>query len=71
MVSDRRLLVKNTSLAELRDGLASALAAALRDVDQQLDAEQAAREDATSRRDLQEHERADAVAREAAQIRFE
>ena len=71
IVSDRRLLVKNTSLAELRDGLAGALAAALRDLDVQLDAEQSAREDAASRRDLEEHERADAVAREAAQIRFE
>ena len=71
VVSDRRRLVKNTCLAELRDGLAAALAAALRDLDQQLDAEQSAREDAASRRDLQEQERAEAVAREAAQIRFE
>jgi hypothetical protein len=69
-VSDRRLLVKNTSLAELRDGLASALAAALRDLDAQLGAEQSARDDEASRRGLEEHARADAVAREAAQIQF-
>ena len=71
VVSDRRLLVRNTSLAELRDGLAAALSAALRELDVQLDAEQAARDDAASRRDLEEHERADAIAREAAQIQFE
>ncbi len=71
VVSDRRLLVRNTSLAELRDGLAAALSAALRELDVQLDAEQSARDDAASRRDLEERERADAVAREAAQIRFD
>lgn len=71
VVSDRRLLVKNTNLAELRDGLAAALAAALRELDAQLGAEQSARDDAASQRDLHEHERADEVTREAAQIRFE
>lgn len=70
VVSDRRLLVRNTSLAELRDGLAAALSAALRELDVQLDAEQSAREDAASQRQLEERERANAVAREAAQIQF-
>ena len=71
VVSDRRLLVKNTNLREVAGELSSALAAMLRDLDVQLDAEQSARADEAHRRELEERERAAAVAQEAAAIRFE
>lgn len=70
-VSDRRLLVKNTNLRELGGGLSAALAAMLRELDVQLEAEQSARDDEAHRRELKERERAAAVAQEAAAIRFE
>lgn len=76
VVSDRRLLVKNTSLAELRDGLAAALATAWPRRSRRPCASstcswtRSSRRAASRRADV-EHERADAVAREAAQIRFE
>jgi hypothetical protein len=71
VVSDRRLLVLNTSLAELRDGLGSALAAMLREMETEID-------DARDRRDAEldaarqvERERSDTLTREAAEVRFE
>ena len=71
VVSDRRLLVKNTNLRELGGGLSAALAAMLRELDVQLEVEQSARDDEAHRRELEERERAAAVAQEAAAIRFE
>ncbi len=43
-VSDRRLLINHTNLAQLKDGLAGAVAAVLRDIDQVLTDQQARRD---------------------------
>jgi hypothetical protein len=70
-VSDRRLLIKNTTLAELDAGLAAALAAALRDISRELDVEQAQLSADADARDADERGRAAAIAAAAAAIRFE
>lgn len=70
-VSDRRLLVKNTTLAELQGGLAAALAAALRDIDRELGVEQARATADAEVRDAGERDREAVVAAAVAAIRFE
>lgn len=69
-VSDRRLLVKNTSLAELRDGLASALAAMLRELETELHDERDRRDAEIEAAMLVERERSVTLTREAAEVRF-
>ncbi len=69
-VSDRRLLIGNTSLHELRDGLAHELAVLLGDIDRDLGEEHDQREaDAVLRRSA-EAERAAGVQRLVEEIRF-
>jgi hypothetical protein len=70
-VSDRRLLIKNTTLAQLEAGLAAALAAALRDIARELGAEQAQLSADADARDADERGRAAALAPAAAAIRFD
>ncbi len=70
-VEDRRLLIKNTTLAQLRGGLAAALAAALRQIDQGIDAEQAQASAAADVREAGERDREAVVAAAVAEIRFE
>lgn len=70
-VSDRRLLIEGTTLAELQGGLAAALAATLREIDRELGAERAQLSAAADARDSEERDRAAAVAAAAAAVRFE
>lgn len=70
-VSDRRLLIHNTSLAQLRDGLAGALATMLAHLGTELVAEQDRRAAEVEALQVDERERAAAVERAAAEIRFE
>lgn len=70
-VSDRRLLIGDTSLDELRDGLAAALAGALRDIGHDLSAERGRRIADAAAREAVEHDREAAVAAAAAAVRFE
>jgi len=70
-VSDRRLLIQNTTLAQLRDGLAAALAAMLRDMDRALEAQRAAESARAEASDADERERLAAVSAAAAAVRFE
>jgi hypothetical protein len=70
VVSDRRLLVENTTLAELRDGLAAELAAFLRELGEDVRAASAERVSAAARR-AGDVERRDATVHAAVeQIRF-
>ena len=69
-VSDRRLLIGNTNLAELTGGLASAVAALLREIDAVLDAEQDARTAQATARRLVDTERAATLEAAAAQVHF-
>ncbi|HEY0186212.1 MAG TPA: hypothetical protein VGC67_01860 [Cellulomonas sp.] len=70
-VSDRRLLVAGTTLAELRDGLAGALTGVLREIDQQLRSASAARAVAVEALAAQEARRAAVVHEAVALIRFD
>lgn len=70
-VSDRRLLVEGTTLAQLRDGLAAELAAMLRDIGRELRAEQSERDVAAGVSAAQEARRASAVREVVSAIRFE
>jgi hypothetical protein len=70
-VSDRRLLIKNTTLAQLQGGLAAALAAMLREIDRELGAERARRSAEADAMYVEEHDREAAVTAAAAAIRFE
>lgn len=70
-VSDRRLLIKNTSLAELKGGLARDLAAALRRIEMELGAEHDRLEAESATRRVSEQQRATELVRLAAEIRFE
>lgn len=70
-VSDRRLLIKNTTLAQLQGGLATALAAMLREIDRELRAERTRRSAEADALDVEEHDRVAAVTTAAAAIRFE
>ncbi|KGM09077.1 hypothetical protein [Cellulomonas carbonis] len=70
-VSDRRLLIGNTTLAELRDGLASRIAAVLREMGDAMAQEQTRLDDERSERLVHEQERAAAVTALAADIRFD
>ncbi|MEN1974655.1 hypothetical protein [Cellulomonas olei] len=70
-VSDLRLLVEPTTLEELRDGLAAALAAMLRDLAGELRRASAEREVAAEAQTTRERQRADAVHATIASIRFE
>lgn len=70
-VSDRRLLIKNTTLAQLEGGLAAALAATLRDIDRELGAERAQISADAEVRDADERDREAVVAAAVAAIRFE
>ena len=71
VVSDRRLLVENTTLAQLRDGLAAALAAMLRNLAVDLESERSGRDAAAEARVLDARERADAVHAVVEAISFE
>lgn len=70
-VSDRRLLIKGTTLAELQGGLAAALAAALREIDRELGVEQARATADAEVRHADERDREAVVAAAVAAIRFE
>ncbi len=69
-VSDRRLLIRNTNLGQLRDGLAAAIGEMLHRIVEELLTEQDERDSAAVARLARDAERADAVARAAAEIRF-
>ncbi|MDT0167144.1 hypothetical protein Q9R32_16450 [Actinotalea sp. AC32] len=70
-VSDRRLLIGNTTLAELRDGLATRIAGLLREMGDAMAEEQTRLDDERSERLVHEQERAAAVTAMAADIRFD
>ena len=70
-VSDRRLLIQNTTLAQLRDGLATALAAMLREVDRDLEVLRAVESAQAEAADADERARFAAVAAAAAAVHFE
>lgn len=70
-VSDRRLLVEHTTLDQLRDGLATALAGMLREVGADLRAERTARAADAEVRSVEERRRASAVHDAVTSIRFE
>lgn len=70
-VSDRRLLIKNTTLAQLAGGLAAALGAALRDMGRDLGAERDQMIADAEVRDAGERDREASVAALVAAIRFE
>jgi len=69
-VSDRRLLIKGTNLAELTDGLATALGDMLARLDQDLHSEHDERVAAGEALHAAERQRFDAVSQAAAKIRF-
>ncbi len=69
-VSDRRLLIKGTTLAELTDGLATALGAMLAGLERDLHTESGQRAAAAEVHDTAERERFEAVSRAAANIHF-
>jgi hypothetical protein len=69
-VSDRRLLINHTNLAQLKDGLAAATAAVLRDIDRVLTEQQEHRDhDALASR-TSEAERVARVQRAADEVSF-
>ncbi len=70
-VSDRRLLIENTTLAELEGGLAAALGTALRDIDRELGVEQARATADAEVRDAGERDREAVVAAAVAAIHFD
>ncbi len=70
-VSDRRLLIKNTTLAQLAGGLAAALGAVLRDIDRDLGAERDQMVADAEVRDAGERDREASIAALALTIRFE
>lgn len=70
VVEDRRLLIQNTNLRTLKDGLAAAVGQMLQQLGRDLVAEQDRLTAATELRQAGERERAEAVAREAAEISF-
>lgn len=69
-ISDRRLLIGGTTLAQLRDGLAAALGEMLARMGQELLAEEDRRSAAAGVREAGERERLEAVTRAAAEIHF-
>ena len=69
-VSDRRLLIENTTLAQLDGGLAAAIGAMLTTLGDQLHAAREERTAAAEASTRVERERAEGVARTAAAIRF-
>ena len=69
-VSDRRLLIANTNLGQLKDGLAIAIGQMLSRLDEELLTEQDERDAAAELLLASEVDRAGAVAETAAQIRF-
>jgi hypothetical protein len=69
-VSDRRLLIGNTSLAMLENGLAAQIGAILRATHEQLAVEATRRADEAERWRVAEAERAAAVKAEADRVRF-
>jgi len=69
-VDDRRLLIHNTSLRQLKDGLAAAIGRMLQELGRDLFAEQDRVAAATELRQAGERDRSEAVAREAAEISF-
>lgn len=70
-VSDRRLLVEHTTLDQLRDGLATALAATMREIGTELRAERTARAADAEVRSVEERRRSSAVHDAVSSIRFE
>jgi len=69
-VSDRRLLISNTNLAQLQAGLATAIGQMLNSLGKELHTARAERASASEIRLADERQRSDAVARMAAEIRF-
>ncbi len=69
-VSDRRLLIVNTTLGQLKDGLAAAIGTMLTRLGQDLLTEQDRRNEAAKVAQTGERERLEAVAQSAAEIRF-
>lgn len=69
-VSDRRLLISNTNLSQLQAGLATAIGQMLNNLGKELRAARAERASAAEVRMTDERQRAGAVARIAAEIRF-
>ncbi|MCH6472418.1 hypothetical protein [Sinomonas terrae] len=71
LVSDRRLLITDTSLGELKAGLAHAVAALLREVSEQCARERAQRTLELAALGRAEQDRLEALDAAAAEIRFE
>ena len=71
VVADRRLLIENTTLAQLRDGLAAALAAMLRDLAGDLRTRASERAVAAEALAVDERQRAAATHAAVESIRFE
>ncbi|MDQ0826953.1 hypothetical protein QFZ60_003126 [Arthrobacter sp. B2I5] len=70
-VSDRRLLVSNTNLADLKSGLAHLLGAILRDISAQAAQELSERSDELEALGLIEEQRLESLRRAAADIHFD
>ncbi len=70
-VADRRLLIANTKLAMLEDGLAGGIAAVLRDINEQITAERTRKVAEADEWRASEMRRAAAVKVEAEHVRFE
>jgi hypothetical protein len=70
VVSDRRLLVENTTLDEMRDGLAHALSTMLQEMGHDLRSESSDRAAVAQARAVQEERRAARVHAAVAEIRF-
>lgn len=71
VVADRRLLIKDTTLDELRDGLAAQIAAVLRDLAADLTRERDAASAASEILVHEEYDRTERVRRQAADVVFE
>ena len=70
-VSDRRLLITNTNLQDLKSGLAHLVGTILREISVQADAERAHRSEELDTLGLLEEQRIEAVRRSAADISFD
>jgi hypothetical protein len=71
VVADRRLLIKHTTLDELRDGLAAEIAAVLQDIADDLEHERKTASAASEALAHEERDRADRITRQALDVVFE
>src|SRR6478736_10570105 len=70
-VSDRRLLITNTNLQDLKSGLAHLVGTILRDISVQAEAERAHRSEELDALGLLEEQRLEAIRQSAAEIHFD